>query len=74
MSFPMLGPVLCRSRNELGWSLQKLADRVGITKAHLWELEKGHTQNPTLAVIVGLARALGMSPAELVALLTDTAA
>ena len=41
---------LRRSRKE---SLQDVADAVGVTKTHIWELERGRTSNPSLTVIQG---------------------
>ncbi len=32
-------------------SLQHLADAVGVSKTHIWQLEKGITTNPTLGLI-----------------------
>jgi transcriptional regulator with XRE-family HTH domain len=54
---------LRRSRDE---SLQQVADKVGVTKTHIWELERGRTANPSLAVIKGLADHFGVSIASLV--------
>ena len=39
-----------RGRNE---SLQQVADKVGVTKTHIWELERGRTKNPSLTVHIG---------------------
>lgn len=36
-------------------SLQDVADAVGVSKAHIWDLEKGRADNPTLQLIEGLA-------------------
>jgi transcriptional regulator with XRE-family HTH domain len=36
-------------------SLQTVADAVGISKPHVWELEKGKTQNPSLDLLVKFA-------------------
>ena len=54
---------LRRGRNE---SLQQVADKVGVTKTHIWELERGRTKNPSLSVIQGLADHFGVSIASLV--------
>ena len=54
---------LRRVRNE---SLQQVADKVGVTKTHIWELERGRTKNPSLSVIQGLADHFGVSIASLV--------
>jgi transcriptional regulator with XRE-family HTH domain len=48
-------------REDEGLSLSKAAAKVGITKAHLWELEDGRAVNPTIKTLAGLARAYGTS-------------
>jgi len=50
-----LGARLTQLRLKRSVSLQIVADAVGVSKAHIWELEKGRTVNPTLALITGLA-------------------
>ncbi|MCU7937096.1 MAG: helix-turn-helix domain-containing protein [Candidatus Thiodiazotropha sp. (ex Dulcina madagascariensis)] len=37
-------------------SLQKVADAVGVSKPHIWELEKGKTKNPSLDLLKALAK------------------
>lgn len=49
------------TRARLGLSLQAVADRAGISKSHMWELEQGRATNPTIATAVAVARALGVS-------------
>ncbi|MCP4410158.1 MAG: helix-turn-helix transcriptional regulator [Gammaproteobacteria bacterium] len=53
-------------RAELGLSLQGLADRVGCSKAHVWDLEKGHSTNPTLDLALSLCEALQCSLGALI--------
>ncbi len=53
-------------RRARGESLQDVADAVGVTKTHIWELERGRATNPTLAVIEGLANHFRVSIAALV--------
>lgn len=48
-------------RHGLGLSLQVVADRAGLTKSWLWEIEHGRQSNPTINSAVSLARALGVS-------------
>lgn len=36
-------------------SLQAVADAIGVSKPHVWELEKGKTKNPSLALVKQLA-------------------
>jgi transcriptional regulator with XRE-family HTH domain len=53
-------------RMKKGQSLQQLADKVGATKAHIWEMEQGRSQNPSLVLLTNLARALDVSIKDLV--------
>ncbi|MFT2211466.1 helix-turn-helix domain-containing protein [Rhizobium giardinii] len=48
-------------RAELGLSLDQVAARIGASKAHIWELEKGRAKNPTLWMILGLCEGLQCS-------------
>jgi transcriptional regulator with XRE-family HTH domain len=50
-----------RRRTELSLSLEDVATRIGSSKAHVWELEKGRSKNPTLWMILGLCEALQCS-------------
>lgn len=43
-------------RRKKGESLQKVADAVGVSKAHIWELEKGTSRNPGLDLLTSLSR------------------
>jgi transcriptional regulator with XRE-family HTH domain len=49
-----------------GKSLQDLADEVGASKAHIWDLEMGRAKNPTIELLTKLSNALGTSISELV--------
>jgi transcriptional regulator with XRE-family HTH domain len=57
---------LIRLRLAKGESLQEVADAVGVSKAHIWELEKGRTDNPSMALVTRLADHFGLSLATLV--------
>lgn len=54
------------ARMKKGYSLQKLADLIGASKAHIWDLETERAKNPSLEVLTGLSRALDVSIAQLV--------
>lgn len=43
------------------FSLQDVADRAGLSKSHVWDLEAGNSRNPTIDCIARLARAFGVS-------------
>jgi transcriptional regulator with XRE-family HTH domain len=38
-----------------------VADAVGVSKAHVWELEKGRSRNPSFDLVRKLARHYGVS-------------
>lgn len=42
-------------RSKTGESLQQVADAVKVSKAHVWELETGRSQNPSLEILRALA-------------------
>lgn len=43
-----------------GKSLQEVADAVGASKPHLWELERGSSKNPSLELVKNLANYFGV--------------
>jgi DNA-binding XRE family transcriptional regulator len=45
-------------RERLRMTLQEVADRAGITKSHMWEMEMGRSANPTVRTMAMLADAL----------------
>jgi transcriptional regulator with XRE-family HTH domain len=61
-----LGALITELRLKKGESLQKVADAVGVSKAHVWELEKGRAQNPSMGLVTRLADHFGVSVAALV--------
>ncbi|MFD1156565.1 helix-turn-helix domain-containing protein [Roseovarius aestuarii] len=56
-----IGERLHSLRQKSGQSLQAVADAVGISKAHIWEMEKGHSQNPSFDLVRKLAKHFGVS-------------
>lgn len=48
-------------RAERKVSLQVVADAVGISKPHVWELEKGKTQNPSFELLKSFADFYGVT-------------
>lgn len=56
-----LGVKIKELRLEKGDSLQKVADAVGVSKPHIWELERGTTKNPSLTLVKKLADYFGQS-------------
>lgn len=53
-------------RSARGLSLQEAGDRAGFTKSHMWEFEQGRSRNPTIRMLLGLARAYGVSLSYLI--------
>ena len=55
---------LRRLRNEKGWSQEEFADRAGIHRTYVSDLERG-ARNPTIEVIERLAKPFKVSPGSL---------
>ena len=47
-------------------SLQDVADAVGASKAHVWELETGKSKNPSMELVTKLAEHFGVPVAQLI--------
>ena len=60
-----LGQRVNRLRVALGLSQEEFADRVQLDRTYVSGIERG-LRNPTLLVLVRLARALNVSPAKLI--------
>lgn len=56
-----IGEKLFSLRQKSGESLQGVADKVGVSKAHVWELEKGRSKNPSFELVRKLAAHYGVS-------------
>lgn len=56
-----LGAKLNELRLRKGESLQQTADAVGVTKTHVWELEKGKSTNPSAELLRKLASHFGVT-------------
>lgn len=61
-----LGKRLAELREGRGESLQEVADAVGVSKAHIWQLEKEKAANPALNLVERLASHFHVSVGELV--------
>jgi transcriptional regulator with XRE-family HTH domain len=53
-------------RHERGWTIEEAAERFDVQPAMVRRIETG-TSNPSLAVLVSVARAFGLSVSQLVA-------
>jgi transcriptional regulator with XRE-family HTH domain len=56
--------ILRRSREEMGWSLEELAGRMGGALGSLFEAENGESF-PTVVFVFRWSHALGLDPGEL---------
>ncbi|MGA8100142.1 MAG: helix-turn-helix transcriptional regulator [Candidatus Cybelea sp.] len=56
-----LGKRIAARRNALGWSQNELARRAEVNHPTLYKIEADQRLNPTISVIVRIARALGTS-------------
>lgn len=56
-----LAEKLTSLRVEKKVSLQAVADAVGVSKPHIWELEKGKTKNPSLELLKNLSIYYGVT-------------
>jgi transcriptional regulator with XRE-family HTH domain len=61
-----IGARLKELRIKKNKSLQDVADAVGASKAHIWELERGGTKNPSMDLLTNLARFFDVSISNLV--------
>jgi transcriptional regulator with XRE-family HTH domain len=61
-----LGTRIAKLRRQKGQSLQEVADAVGVSKAHIWEMEKGIADNPSMMLVTRLADHFGVTIAFLV--------
>ena len=61
-----LGRRITELRLKSKQSLQEVATAVEVSKAHIWELEKGRADNPSMALVTRLADHFGVSLASLV--------
>jgi len=50
-----LGAKLKKCRMQKGWPLQQVADAVGVSKAHIYELELNKVKNPSMETLKKLA-------------------
>lgn len=55
---------ILRAKHQI--SLQKLADAIGVSKTHIWQLEKGVTEAPSLELVKKLADFFDVSMQSLI--------
>jgi transcriptional regulator with XRE-family HTH domain len=61
-----LGTKLLKLRVQSRQSLQDVATAIGVSKTHLWEMEKGRSANPSIEILTSIANHFRVSIAELV--------
>ena len=61
-----LGRRIAKLRMQKQESLQEVANAVDVSKAHIWELEKGRSDNPSMGLVTRLADHFGVSVSSLV--------
>jgi len=59
-----LGDAINHWREKQDMSLNQLATDAGITKSHIWELERGSSANPRIDTLVRIAVALDADPRD----------
>lgn len=60
-----LGANLKRLRSLKGWSQEQYAFEAGIHRTYVSDIERG-ARNPTIEILVKLAKPLGVEPADLI--------
>jgi transcriptional regulator with XRE-family HTH domain len=61
-----IGGRIKEMRVRKGQSLQQVADAIGASKAHIWELESNRSKNPSLDLLQRLATHFGTTVAYLI--------
>ena len=61
-----LGAKIKALRLKTNQSLQDVADNVGASKNHIWDLETGKSRNPSIDLLTKLAKCFGVSVADLI--------
>ena len=61
-----IGTRLKQLRVGANQSLQEVADAVDASKAHIWEIERGGSKNPSMDLLRKLAKHFGISVSSLI--------
>lgn len=59
-----IGREIRRRRQALGWTLEELSHRAGVSPRYISDLENDK-RDPSLSTVVAIAKALGAEPGEL---------
>ena len=65
---PRLGKRIQTLREKRGLSVQELAERAGTTYQSIWRIERGAQLDPSVALMKGIARALGVGVDHLISM------
>jgi transcriptional regulator with XRE-family HTH domain len=68
---PQLGPRIRRAREARGLTIQELASRAGTSYQSIWRIEHGIQKDPSIALVRGIARALGVGVDYLISMFTE---
>ena len=68
---PRLGQRIQRLREESGMSVQELATRAETTYQSIWRIERGDQKDPSIALVRGIARALGVGVDRLIGMFSE---
>jgi len=60
-SEPVLGEILRRARQHQGLSLRQVEHRIGVSNAHLSQIERGSIRRPDPAILMKLAELYGLN-------------
>ncbi len=61
-----LGKRLRHLRKAREWTLQEAADAIGVSKSHVHDMENGRNTNPTIGLVIAIARTFHISIDSLV--------
>lgn len=53
-------------RKAMGLTLEQVAERAGMSKSYVWEIENGKNKNPTVRTAFQIARALGWTLTDVI--------
>ena len=66
-----MGSRIQKLREQRGLSVQELADRADTTYQSIWRIERGAQLDPSVALIKGIARALGVGVDHLISMFSE---
>jgi transcriptional regulator with XRE-family HTH domain len=70
-SVPLFGQRVKRRREQLGLSVQELADKAGTRYQTIWRIERGDLREPSIVLAQKIAEALGVGVDYLIGMFID---